>query len=29
MYREAGVLKGAASDPEGSVDRKLTGAIGK
>ncbi len=27
MYREAGVLKGAASDPEGSVDRKLVGAI--
>ena len=27
MYREAGVLKGAASGPEGSVDRKLVGAI--
>jgi NitT/TauT family transport system substrate-binding protein len=29
MYREAGVLKGPASDPEGSVDRKLVGAIAK
>ncbi len=27
MYREAGVLKGAASDPEASVDRKLVGTI--
>jgi NitT/TauT family transport system substrate-binding protein len=27
MYREAGVLKGAASDPEASVDRKLVGSI--
>jgi len=27
MYREAGVLKGAASDPEGSVDWKIVGAI--
>jgi NitT/TauT family transport system substrate-binding protein len=29
MYRETGVLKGAASDPEGSVDRKLIGAVVK
>ncbi len=27
MYREAGVLKGATSDPEASVDRKLVAAI--
>jgi len=27
MYREAGVLKGAASDPEGSVDRKIVAAV--
>ena len=27
MYREAGVLKGAASDPEASVDRKLVGSV--
>ena len=27
MYREAGVLKGVASDPEASVDRKLVGTI--
>lgn len=29
MYREAGVLKGPASDAEGSVDRKLVGSISK
>ena len=29
MYRDEGVLKGAASDPEGSVDRKLVMAIVK
>jgi NitT/TauT family transport system substrate-binding protein len=27
MYREEGVLKGAPSDPEASVDRKLVGSI--
>ncbi len=27
MYREAGVLKGAAADPESSVDRKLLASI--
>jgi NitT/TauT family transport system substrate-binding protein len=29
MYREEGVLKGAASNPEDSVDRKLVSAIAK
>jgi NitT/TauT family transport system substrate-binding protein len=29
MYREAGVLKGAASDPEATVDRKLVTSIAK
>jgi NitT/TauT family transport system substrate-binding protein len=29
MYREEGVLKGAASNPEDSVDRKLVAAIAK
>jgi len=27
MYREAGVLKGPALDPEGSVDRKIVGSL--
>jgi NitT/TauT family transport system substrate-binding protein len=27
MYREAGVLKGAGSDPEGSVDRKVVASL--
>ena len=29
MYRDEGVLKGAASNPEDSVDRKLVSAIAK
>jgi NitT/TauT family transport system substrate-binding protein len=29
LYKEAGVLKGASSDPEASVDRKLVSAISK
>ena len=29
MYRETGVLKGAASDPEASVNRKLVASVGK
>jgi len=29
MYHELGVLRGAASDPEGSVDRKIVASIKK
>ncbi|MGD1102877.1 MAG: hypothetical protein ABSA59_12500, partial [Terriglobia bacterium] len=29
MYREEGVLKGAASDPEGSVNRNLVTSIAR
>jgi hypothetical protein len=29
MYRETGVLKGAASDPEASVNRKLVASVSK